>query len=389
MRSNTIIYYILQFLWQPGTQIGIGTTNPTVAWDVVWSIRASISMITPTIWPNVTQQHILSAVASDTITLNAAIQILTNKTLIDSSTIIADITDNTKQIKFDVSWTTSTSTTILSSQTVNRILTLPNATDTLVWKATTDIFTNKTLIDNSTIISDVSDNTKQIKFDAAGTTWTSTTILWSQTTNKTLTLPDITDTFVTKNTTDILTNKSISSTTNTVDANLFKTRAFDITTTKGDIWVDDWTQIRRLPLGTQDQKLVVDTAVSIWVKWQDSGTITWQVVFSSPISPTALTWNTNNYNPTGLSTSNILRLSSTWNYNLTWLQAPSPAVWQVLLVRNVNTSPNSITLLSNDTNSTATNRFLMNGSKNLQPNESLILVYDIIDTRWVVISENL
>jgi hypothetical protein len=140
---------------------------------------------------------------------------LTNKNLSDSTVAIADVSDSTKQIKFDAAGSTNTSTTILSSQTTNQTITLPNATDTLVGKATTDSLTNKTLIDSSTAIADVSDNTKQIKFDAAGSTGTSTTLLSSQTTNKTLTLPDANDTLVGKDTTDILTNKTLSGNTAT------------------------------------------------------------------------------------------------------------------------------------------------------------------------------
>lgn len=75
--------------------------------------------------------------------------------------------------------------------------------------SSTDTLTNKSLSDSTTAIVDVSDATKQLKFDVAGTTGTSTTIQTSQTTNKTITLPDISDTVVTKTSTDVLTNKTI------------------------------------------------------------------------------------------------------------------------------------------------------------------------------------
>lgn len=69
---------------------------------------------------------------------------LTNKALSDSTTTIVDNSDATKKIAFDAAGTTGTTTTITGSQTANRTLTLPDATDTLVGKATTDTLTNKT-----------------------------------------------------------------------------------------------------------------------------------------------------------------------------------------------------------------------------------------------------
>lgn len=66
-------------------------------------------------------------------------------TFLDDVFAVQDNTDNTKQFKIDASGTTGTSTTLLTSQTTDKTLTLPNATDTLVGKATADIFTNKTI----------------------------------------------------------------------------------------------------------------------------------------------------------------------------------------------------------------------------------------------------
>ncbi len=173
-------------------------------------------------------------------------QTLTNKSLVDATTIIVDSVDSTKHIAFDVVGATGTTTTIASSQTANRILTLPNITDTVVTKNTvdvltnktlttpiiativntgtltlptttdtllgrntTDTLTNKTLLDSTTVIADVADTTKQIKFDVGGTSGTSTTFLSTQTTNRVIVLPDINDTLVTRTTTDTLTNKTI------------------------------------------------------------------------------------------------------------------------------------------------------------------------------------
>ena len=69
--------------------------------------------------------------------------------LIDTVTKIIDFTDNTKVIKFDVAGTTGTSTTITSSQTVDRVLTLPDATGNIA----TETYADQTAIKYSIVLS--------------------------------------------------------------------------------------------------------------------------------------------------------------------------------------------------------------------------------------------
>jgi hypothetical protein len=170
---------------------------------------------------------------------------------------VVSSTDSSKYLKITANGTSSTNTTILSNQTTNRILTLPDITDTLVTKSSTDTLSNKTLTGSNNVVTasllksqtteinianssapqvgqilmatsttnatwqtpsfkdtdltiyDSSDSTKKINFDAAGSTSTVTTILSSQTLNRTLTLPDITDTLVTRTNLETLTNKTL------------------------------------------------------------------------------------------------------------------------------------------------------------------------------------
>jgi hypothetical protein len=91
-------------------------------------------------------------------------------------------------------------------------LVLPTASDTLVGRATIDIFTNKSFTNASCFYVDGTDNTKKIGFQSssAGTS-TTLTIVNNQTTTQSIAIPNVSsgDSFVTLNTTQTLTNKTL------------------------------------------------------------------------------------------------------------------------------------------------------------------------------------
>jgi len=108
------------------------------------------------------------------------------------------VTDNTDQTKIFALLCSGITTA------TTRTWTVPDSNDTFVGKATTDVFTNKSLSDSTCSFVDEGDNTKALKFQLSGLT-TATT--------RTLTIQDSDDVLVGRDTTDILTNKTLTTPT--------------------------------------------------------------------------------------------------------------------------------------------------------------------------------
>jgi hypothetical protein len=178
-----------------------------------------------------------SGILSTNIVTLAGTQLLTNKSLVDTSTFIVGALDNTKQLIFNCgSAATNTTLTIVNqqttgvgaslnipnittspatmlvdnvAQTINSVktfssnpvisaitntgtLTLPTTSCIIIGDVTTNTLTNKSLSDTTTAIINASDNTKQIKFNLSGnTTACSLTMFTSQAVSTNLIIPPI------------------------------------------------------------------------------------------------------------------------------------------------------------------------------------------------------
>lgn len=108
------------------------------------------------------------------------------------------------------------------------------------------------------------------------------------------------------------------------------------------------------------------------------------VAFGAAISPTALAANTDNYSPTGLQNTTVIRQdvsNAGAGVNLTGIVAQ--ANLKMLVLMNISSTSDNMVLKHNVT-STAANRFFGPNSADvtLRPNGFVILLYDQVSSRW-------
>ena len=100
------------------------------------------------------------------------------------------------------------------------------------------------------------------------------------------------------------------------------------------------------------------------------------------ISPAQITANQNDYNPTGLSTAAVLRLTSDASRNITSITGGTDG--RVLVIHNVGSF--NIVLTDDDgATGTAANRFALSESHTLLPDASAVIQYDSTSSRWRMI----
>jgi len=126
-----------------------------------------------------------------------------------------------------------------------------------------------------------------------------------------------------------------------------------------------------------DSRKLWNSSGDIVIDWE-SGTFSPSVeTTTSYITPAAISANTDNWNPSGLSTTRIIRASSTGNYELRGLVAQSAHI-----ITLVNVGSNDIKIMDEATTSTTTNRFALQNDLTLQDNEAITVWYDPVSTRW-------
>lgn len=104
-------------------------------------------------------------------------------------------------------------------------------------------------------------------------------------------------------------------------------------------------------------------------------------MLSGDVSPSQITADVNNYNPTNLSIATILRIYSDATRNVTGLAGGADG----RVIRLENYGSFNITLKNQSGSSTAANRFALTADLVLTPNAVLELQYDSTTSRWYAI----
>jgi hypothetical protein len=104
-----------------------------------------------------------------------------------------------------------------------------------------------------------------------------------------------------------------------------------------------------------------------------------QFLLAGDISPAQITANQNDYNPSDLATSSLLRIASDASRQLTGLQGGADG----RIIGIINAGANNILLKNEDAASSAANRFALGGADLLlTANEGVALWYDATSSRW-------
>jgi len=123
-----------------------------------------------------------------------------------------------------------------------------------------------------------------------------------------------------------------------------------------------------------------DAASAVWTS--TTGQLSGSITITGVITPTAISTNQDNYNPTGLSGAETIRLSVTADIDITGLAGG--AAGRLITVENIGT--NRLTFRDQSASSTAANRFKFGDDVFLDPSYTVTLLYDAVSAVWRMFS---
>ena len=155
--------------------------------------------------------------SADSLVTNSSDSFLSNKQLSANECSVVDTTIPSKYMVFDLGDAAATKkTTLKFVQTDNRVLTFPDITDTLVSLNSEDILQNKTMVDSNFAIFSELAPIRALKFDLSSSTPDTTTTIYTDNLGGDvgIALPQSTCRLIGDTTSDTLTNKKLSDSTN-------------------------------------------------------------------------------------------------------------------------------------------------------------------------------
>jgi len=150
---------------------------------------------------------------------------------------------------------------------------------------------------------------------------------------------------------------------------------------------DGRVRFRTVADGTFDERIDIDGDIVYLhddVRVIDSVEIQGVEKQTSVITPTALSAHTDDWSPTGLSTTRIIRMDASANYELRGIIAQTGG--RVITLINIGT--NDIKLKHEQLTSTAANRFILGADLTLSDYDSCVIWYDDVSSRWRIISSH-
>lgn len=143
-----------------------------------------------------------------------------------------------------------------------------------------------------------------------------------------------------------------------------------------DVWQGILNELRR-----EDARNVKHDAFNRYSGVQD---FTSAIRLTGVISPSQITADQNNYNPTGLSTANVVRLSTDADRNMTGLAAVTSG--GLLLMFNIGSFP--LVLVHDSGSSDPANRFSIGANARINAGHGTVLWYDGTSSRWRIVGRS-